>query len=160
MVKGHRVIVFGFAPIHNADVAPSYIDRIQDWVSENRRAILVTTAVALIAAGAVYYASSTCPPSSKGKFKEKKSKKKLASDSDRPIIEEVKPRVEEVDGLSHRFPPLGSLTPPHRKCIAVTRANSCHVIRGLLTGFPPCDVYLTRLSPGTRKAGCVPQDTG
>ena len=103
MVKGHRVIVFGFAPIHNADVAPSYIDRIQDWVSENRRAILVTTAVALIAAGAVYYASSTCLPSSKGKFKEKKSKKKLAGDSDGPIIEEVKPKIEEVDGRPTAF---------------------------------------------------------
>ena len=108
------------APIHNVDAAPSYIDRIQDWVSENRRAILVATAAALIAAGAVYYASSTRPPSGKGKSKEKKPKKKLASDSDGPIIEEVKPKVEEVHGLSHRLPPLASLTPPHRKCTAVT----------------------------------------
>lgn len=86
------------SPIH-PDAAPSYIERVQDFVSENRRAILVATAAALVAAGAVYYASSSRPSSSKGKSKDKKPKKKSVNDSDGPIIEEIQPKDQDVDGV-------------------------------------------------------------
>ncbi|KAF9240837.1 mitochondrial outer membrane translocase receptor TOM70 [Melanogaster broomeanus] len=88
------------------DASPGYLDRLQDFVSENKRAILVGTAAAVIAVGAVYYASSSTPTSgsdksrSKDKKKEKSSsskKKKTVNDPDGPILEEIKPKVEEVD---------------------------------------------------------------
>ena len=66
---------------------PSYLDRVHDFVAENRRAILVATAAAIVAAGAVYYAASSRPAPAKGKSKDKKPKKKS---TDSPIIEEVK----------------------------------------------------------------------
>ncbi|KAG6372062.1 hypothetical protein JVT61DRAFT_8770 [Boletus reticuloceps] len=82
------------APIES-DVAPSCIDRVQDFVSENRRTILVATAAALLAAGAVYLASSSTRRSSgKGKSKDRKPKKKPVND---PIIEEIKPKVDDLD---------------------------------------------------------------
>lgn len=87
------------------DPASSYLDRVQNFVSENRRAIIVATVAALVAAGAVYYASSS-RPSGRGKSKDKKPKKKSVNDPDGPIIEEVKPNVQDVDGVSHPFPPL------------------------------------------------------
>ncbi|KIK92672.1 hypothetical protein PAXRUDRAFT_146797 [Paxillus rubicundulus Ve08.2h10] len=90
-----------------ADASPSYLDRLQEFVSENKRAILVGTAAAVIAAGAVYYASSSSssrPGSDKSRFKDKKKakssaskKKKTVRDSDGPILEEVKPKVDEID---------------------------------------------------------------
>lgn len=92
----------------NADAAPSYLDRVQHFVSENRRALIFATAAALVAAGAVYYASSSTRPSGKGKSKDRKLKKKSANDLDGPIIEEIKPKVEDVDGLSLHSPSLAS----------------------------------------------------
>ncbi|KAF8420287.1 nucleotide hydrolase-domain-containing protein [Boletus edulis BED1] len=65
------------------------------FVSENRRTILVATAAALLAAGAVYLASSSTRRSSgKGKSKDRKPKKKPVNDS---IIEEIKPKVDDLD---------------------------------------------------------------
>lgn len=92
------------APVH-ADAAPSCLDRVHDFVSENRRAIILATAAALVAAGAAYYASSSArPPSAKGKAKDRKPKKKSVNDRDGPIIEEISSTVEDVDGRSHRLP--------------------------------------------------------
>jgi import receptor subunit TOM70 len=91
------------------DASPSYLDRLQEYVSENKRAILVGTAAAVIAAGAVYYASSSSqtPGSDKGRSKDKKKekpssskKKKTVNDRDGPILEEVKPKVEEGDEIA------------------------------------------------------------
>ncbi|KAN0078116.1 hypothetical protein V8E55_010173 [Tylopilus felleus] len=78
------------------DPTQSYVDRIHDWVSENRRTVLVATAAVLIAAGAVYYTSSSTRPR-KGKSKDRKQKKKSTNDADGPIIEEIKPKVEDVE---------------------------------------------------------------
>ncbi|KAF8123549.1 nucleotide hydrolase-domain-containing protein [Boletus edulis] len=65
------------------------------FVSENRRTVLVATAAALLAAGAVYLASSSTRRSSgKGKSKDRKPKKKPVNDS---IIEEIKPKVDDLD---------------------------------------------------------------
>ncbi|KAI9463853.1 hypothetical protein HD554DRAFT_2316055 [Boletus coccyginus] len=85
------------APVH-ADAAPSCLDRVHDFVSENRRAIILATAAVLVAAGAAYYASSSArPPSAKGKAKDRKPKKKSVNDRDGPIIEEISSTVEDVD---------------------------------------------------------------
>lgn len=86
------------------DPTQSYVDRIHDWVSENRRTVLVATAAVLIAAGAVYYTSSSTRPR-KGKSKDRKQKKKSTNDADAPIIEEIKPKVEDVEGLFNHLPP-------------------------------------------------------
>ncbi|KIJ19674.1 hypothetical protein PAXINDRAFT_69403 [Paxillus involutus ATCC 200175] len=95
------------APTQVLPTDASYLDRLQEFVSENKRAILVGTAAAVIAAGAVYYASSSSsskPGSDKSRFKEKKKeksgaskKKKTVRDSDGPILEEIKPKVDEID---------------------------------------------------------------
>jgi hypothetical protein len=119
------------APTSAINAAPSCLDRVQHFVSENRRALILATAAVVVAAGAAYYASSSTRPSSgKGKSKDRKPKKKSANDPDGPIIEEIKPTVEDVHGLSHHPPSLARLTLPHRKCTADPRADSCHALRG------------------------------
>lgn len=92
--------------------AATLVERVQNFVSENKQAILIGTAAAAIAVGGVaYYASSSSRPSTtdleKGDKKEKKKdsksskkKKKTVNDSDGPILEERKPKVkvEDEDG--------------------------------------------------------------
>ncbi|KAI6043632.1 hypothetical protein EDC04DRAFT_2866273 [Pisolithus marmoratus] len=68
---------------------PSYLARLQDFVSENRRAILVCTAAAAVALGAAYYDRQ------KDKRKDKPSSKKKKSEEDGPVLEEIKPKEEE-----------------------------------------------------------------
>ena len=145
----------------NADAAPSCLDRIQHFVSDNRRAIILATAAAVVAAGAAYYASSSArPPSGKGKSKERKPKKKSANDTDGPIIEEIKPTVEDVEGASQHPPSLATLTLPPTENAPLTpeqiAAMPFEVRSPLHRATCTSLVSLT----GTRKTGCVPQDTG
>ncbi|KAG6330845.1 hypothetical protein ID866_8245 [Astraeus odoratus] len=88
-----------------APATSSYLERLQDFVSENRRAILVCTAAAAVALSAAYYvASSTAsaassPPRSgsdkaRQKDKKKDKKKKPVHDPEGPILEEVQPKEE------------------------------------------------------------------
>ncbi|KAF8152250.1 ADP/ATP carrier receptor [Crassisporium funariophilum] len=87
----------------------SVLERVQDFVSEHKKAILITTAAAAIAAGGVaYYASTSSRPRGLGDVEkgEKKDKKKKSSKSgkkkksketkDEPILEERKPKVGEA----------------------------------------------------------------
>ncbi|KAH7923572.1 ADP ATP carrier receptor [Leucogyrophana mollusca] len=80
--------------------SPSYIDRLQDFVSENRRAILIGAAAAAVAVGGVvYYASSSRSgpgDAEQGRKKKHSKKRKTTKDSDGPILEERKPKVSEV----------------------------------------------------------------
>ncbi|KAI0922458.1 hypothetical protein AcV7_005987 [Taiwanofungus camphoratus] len=102
------------------------VDRVQSFVSENKRAILIGTAAALVAIGGVaYYASTSRGPGGEGdaekgerkkdKKKTRKSSKKRKSvkDKDGPILEERSPKVadesepedarltaEEITGMS------------------------------------------------------------
>lgn len=91
--------------------SPGLLDRVQNFVSDNRRAVLIGAAAAAVAVGgAAYYAASTSrrAPSvagsepdlekadSKGKKKPKSKKRKPAKDNDGPILEERRPKVEEV----------------------------------------------------------------
>ncbi|KAI0942715.1 hypothetical protein AcW1_003272 [Taiwanofungus camphoratus] len=102
------------------------VDRVQSFVSENKRAILIGTAAALVAIGGVaYYASTSRGPGGEGdaeKGERKKDKKKTSKsskkrksvkDKDGPILEERSPKVadesepedarltaEEITGMS------------------------------------------------------------
>ncbi|KAJ3787464.1 ADP/ATP carrier receptor [Lentinula aff. detonsa] len=91
--------------------ATIFVDRVQNFVSENKQAILIGTAAAAIAVGGVaYYASTSSRGSTssktdleKGEKKDRKSKKKKkgVSDAEGPILEERKPKVEDdEDDLS------------------------------------------------------------
>ncbi|KIM60211.1 hypothetical protein SCLCIDRAFT_1216967 [Scleroderma citrinum Foug A] len=83
---------------------PSYLERAQDWVAENRRAILVCTAAAAVALTAAYFVSSRgasstdrSKPKDKRKDKSPSKKKKSVNDPDGPVLEEIKPKEEDQD---------------------------------------------------------------
>ncbi|OJA17379.1 hypothetical protein AZE42_10968 [Rhizopogon vesiculosus] len=82
----------------------SYFERLQDFVSENKKAVLIGSAAAVLAVGgAVYYASTSRGPGGdleKGKSRDKKKsskKRKTVNDADGPLLEEIKPKVVEVE---------------------------------------------------------------
>lgn len=99
----------------------SIVERVQDFVSENKRAIIIGTAALALAAGgaAAYYASTSSRPRGgdveKAEKREKKKashskgshgkKKKGVKDQDGPILEErvPPPKVEEVSGSFRHF---------------------------------------------------------
>lgn len=85
----------------------SLLERVQSFVAEHRRAVLLGTAAAVVVAGtAAYYASSSRGASrpdnaledvaGDGKKKKKAKSKKPKADKgkDSPILEERKPKVE------------------------------------------------------------------
>jgi import receptor subunit TOM70 len=82
----------------------SLVERVQGFVSEHRRAILIGTAAAAIAVGgAVYYASTSSPRTlvvdGERRSREKKKgakpskKRKTTKDMDGPILEERSPKA-------------------------------------------------------------------
>ncbi|PBK63705.1 ADP/ATP carrier receptor [Armillaria solidipes] len=86
-----------------------FVERVHDFVAENKKAVLIGTAAAAIAVGgAVYYASTSRPADGtdleKGDKKDRKKsskgtkKKKSVKDKDGPILEERKPKVQEEAG--------------------------------------------------------------
>jgi len=75
--------------------APGLVDRVQSFVSENKRAILIGTAVAAVAVA--YYASSSRPSKSPKKDKKKNKKRKTDQDVNGPILEERAPTVADSD---------------------------------------------------------------
>ncbi len=91
-----------------------FVERVHDFVAENKKAVLIGTAAAAIAVGgAVYYASTSRPADGtdleKGDKKDRKKsskgtkKKKSVKDKDGPILEERKPKVQEEAGGEHRI---------------------------------------------------------
>lgn len=100
-----------------------FIDRIQNFVSDNKRGVIIGAAAAAVAVGGVaYYVASSRGGADSGdeeslKSGEKKSKKKskksrkTVKDKDGPILEERKPKVVDVseEGMcSNWFPLLNS----------------------------------------------------
>ncbi|KAI8995265.1 hypothetical protein BD414DRAFT_506078 [Trametes punicea] len=80
------------------------VERVQNFVSEHKHAVLIGTAAALVAIGGVaYYASSSSGPrgdveKGEGKKEKKKSKKrKTVKDEDGPILEERKAKASAVE---------------------------------------------------------------
>ena len=71
--------------------AQGLVDRVQSFVTENKRAILIGTALAVAAGGAALYASASSPKASGDKKdKRRKSGKSKHRDVDSgPIIEEL-----------------------------------------------------------------------
>ena len=70
--------------------AQGFVDRVQSFVTENKRAILIGTALAVAVGGAALYASSSPKPPGDKKDKKKKSGKPKPRDVESgPIIEEV-----------------------------------------------------------------------
>lgn len=86
-----------------AAAASTLVERVQNFVSENKQAIIIGTAAAAIAVGGVaYYASTSSSRGStdveKGEKKDKKKKKKkTVNDADGPILEERKPSKVKVE---------------------------------------------------------------
>lgn len=95
---------------------PSLLERVQDFVTEHKKAIAIAAAAAVVAgAGVAYYNSATASSSSSsegddgetGKPKKKKTgsrgAKKSSKDkkgaADEPILEERKPKVEEIPSM-------------------------------------------------------------
>lgn len=82
-------------------------ERVQSFVSENRRAVLIGAAAAVVAIGGVAYYASTSRGSGAGgdaerkKDKKKSKKRKTVKDKDGPIIEErsLKTEVSEEGEL-------------------------------------------------------------
>lgn len=86
------------------------VDRVQNFVSEHKHAVLIGTAAALVAiGGAAYYASSSSGPrgdveKGEGKKDRKKGKKrKTVKDDDGPILEERKPKASVVEEGASRI---------------------------------------------------------
>ncbi|KAI0315497.1 hypothetical protein OF83DRAFT_1199927 [Amylostereum chailletii] len=88
----------------------SLIDRLQSFVSDNKRGLVISAAAAAVAAGGVaYYVASSRSghagdeESQRKKDKRRKKGKKTVKDSDGPILEERKPAAEvsseEEDGV-------------------------------------------------------------
>ncbi|THV05355.1 mitochondrial outer membrane translocase receptor TOM70 [Dendrothele bispora CBS 962.96] len=84
------------------------VERVQDFVSENKRAILLGTAAAVAVGGVVYYASTSSRSRDDVERAEKRERKKQSkaskkkkgvSDPDGPILEERKPKVENEEEL-------------------------------------------------------------
>jgi len=71
--------------------AQGFVDRVQSFVTENKRAILVGTALAVAAGGVALYASASSSPKASRDKKDKKSsgKSKSRDVESGPIIEEI-----------------------------------------------------------------------
>jgi len=88
---------------HQESTAQGFVERVQGFVSENRRAILIGTAAAAIAVGgAVYYASTSHRTADsdverRSRDKRKGKKRKTTKDKDGPILEERSPQTVVVD---------------------------------------------------------------
>ncbi len=83
----------------------SLVERVQDFVSEHKKAILIATAAAAVAAGIAYVQYSRIstgkePESAEGKKKKKSSSKatKKKKTDDGPLLEERKPKVNGAPG--------------------------------------------------------------
>ena len=91
------------AKMPSSEPAQGVVERVQNFVAENKKAVLIGAAVAAVAiGGAAYYASTSGSDEGKGSRKKDKKKakgskkKKGVSDADGPILEEVTPQQSKV----------------------------------------------------------------
>ncbi|KAI0683842.1 ADP/ATP carrier receptor [Cytidiella melzeri] len=116
------------------------IERVQNWVSDNKQVVIVGAVVATAAiGGAAYYASSSRGgDGGKGERKKDKKKasktsskkKKASSESDGPILEQVSPTVaDEVDELALLAEDIAVMPAEERTKVAgslKTKGNSAY----------------------------------
>jgi hypothetical protein len=151
----------------SSESTTTLFERVQGFVSENKRAILISATAAAVAAGGVaYYASTSSrtraePDVEKGGKKKKPKKKKTVKDADGPILEErvPPPKVEDEDGTfattlfcGTRLIYLMSFQPT--SCLRTSRLQACqprYVASSLLL---TCHLQPTRLGQDT-KSGSV-----
>lgn len=104
------------------NASPSLLERVQDFVTEHKKAIAIAAAAAVVAGAGVAYYNSTVASSSSGsndsddsetgKSKKKKtgsrgakkSSKDKKTSTDGPILEEKQPKVEEALSTCYVIP--------------------------------------------------------
>ncbi|KAI0710921.1 ADP/ATP carrier receptor [Earliella scabrosa] len=135
------------------------VDRVQNFVSEHKHAVLLGTAAALVAIGGVaYYASSSRGPGGdveKGeskKDKKKGKKRKTVKDEDGPIIEErkSKPAAVEEEDKEYTAEEIASMPVEERTKVAASlkaKGNSAYQGRQFATAID----YYTRAIAVTPK---------
>lgn len=116
---------------------PGVVERVQNFVSENKRVVIIGAVVAAAAiGGAAYYASSSSRAAidaaekaerKKGKKKSGKSspssapaskKKKPVNEPDGPILEEVEPKAADgADGASKCFDHAINMAADQTTCV-------------------------------------------
>lgn len=81
--------------------AQGFVDRVQSFVTENKRAIIIGTALAVAAGGVALYASTSSSPNvSRDKKDRKKSGKPKSRDVEAgPIIEEISAEDQPSESL-------------------------------------------------------------
>lgn len=96
--------------------AQGFVDRVQSFVTENKRAILIGTALVVAAGGVVLYTSaSSSPKVARDRKDRKKSVKPRSRDVESgPIIQEisVEDQPSEPSKAKHCFRPSGNLLSP------------------------------------------------
>ncbi|KAI0665614.1 hypothetical protein C8Q78DRAFT_1083846 [Trametes maxima] len=137
------------------------VDRVQNFVSENKHAVLIGTAAALVAIGGVaYYASSSSSGSRSGdvekgegkKDKKKSKKRKTVKDDDGPILEERKPKASAVEEEEPNYTPedIAQMSEEERTKAAASlkaKGNSAYQQRKFATAID----YYTRAIAVTPK---------
>ncbi|KAI0755697.1 ADP/ATP carrier receptor [Fomes fomentarius] len=135
------------------------VDRVQNFVSEHKNAVLLGTAAAIVAIGGVaYYASSSRGPGGdvekgEGKKDKKKSKKrKTVKDDDGPIIEErkSKPAAAEEEDKEYTAEEIAAMSVEERTKVAASlkaKGNSAYQQRKFTTAID----YYTRAIAVTPK---------
>ncbi|TBU23389.1 ADP/ATP carrier receptor [Dichomitus squalens] len=128
------------------------VERVQNFVSEHKHAVLIATAAAVVAVGGVaYYASTSRGPGGdvekgEGKKDKKKSKKrKTVKDEDGPLLEERKPKsaAVEEDDKEYTAEEIAALSQEERTKIAASlkaKGNSAYQQRKFQTAID----YYTR----------------
>ena len=84
--------------------AQGFVDRVQSFVTENKRAIIIGTALAVAAGGVALYASTS---SSSNVSRDKKDRKKSGKPKSRDI--ETGPVIEEISAEDQPSEPLLSM---------------------------------------------------
>jgi hypothetical protein len=81
---------------------PSLVERVQTFVSDNRRAVLLGAAAAVAVGGVAVYAASSSRSQARAQA-DKKKKRKSQGRADGPLLEERTPKpAAEEEGTSRR----------------------------------------------------------
>lgn len=86
------------AAMSSSSAAPGVVERVQNFVAENKKVVLIGAAVAAVAiGGAAYYASTSDDASRRKKKKAKSSKKPKSGDKPGSALQDDGPILEEIE---------------------------------------------------------------